>query len=215
MDRCTDPFALDIRSKLKFQKKPPPNLLAQNGQTALNIANRLGYITVVETLKVVTETNITQVEAANGNGTVANGNGPAAAGGTEPSAAISAPAKYKVIAPESMHETFLSDSEDEGGKCRDFLFFKYFFILVLVLVFCQFIVYAFCGTIFESLPLRSFQYDTRIRLDTLTLYRLFSVALFFALFCDLPILAFYLLSFLFHLNGFCMHNVIQNITSVI
>lgn len=25
--------------------------------------------------------------------------------------------KYKVIAPEAMHETFMSDSEDEGGEC--------------------------------------------------------------------------------------------------
>ncbi len=25
--------------------------------------------------------------------------------------------KYRVLAPESMQETFLSDSEDEGGKC--------------------------------------------------------------------------------------------------
>ncbi len=66
----------------------------QNGQTALNIANKLGYITVVETLKVVTETNITSTST-----------------GTPV-----AEEKYKVIAPESMHETFMSDSEDEGGK---------------------------------------------------------------------------------------------------
>lgn len=24
--------------------------------------------------------------------------------------------KYRVVAPESMHETFMSDSEEEGGK---------------------------------------------------------------------------------------------------
>lgn len=66
----------------------------QNGQTALNIANKLGYITVVETLKVVTETNITSTST-----------------GTPV-----AEEKYKVIAPESMHETFMSDSEDEGGE---------------------------------------------------------------------------------------------------
>ena len=26
--------------------------------------------------------------------------------------------KYKLLAPESMQETFMSDSEDEGGKWR-------------------------------------------------------------------------------------------------
>lgn len=60
----------------------------------MNIANKLGYITVVETLKVVTETNITSTST-----------------GTPV-----AEEKYKVIAPESMHETFMSDSEDEGGE---------------------------------------------------------------------------------------------------
>src|SRR5690625_5567087 len=25
--------------------------------------------------------------------------------------------KYKVVAPEVMHESFMSDSEDEGGRC--------------------------------------------------------------------------------------------------
>lgn len=25
--------------------------------------------------------------------------------------------KYKVMAPEAMQETFMSDSEDEGGRC--------------------------------------------------------------------------------------------------
>lgn len=48
----------------------------------------------METLKVVTETNITSTST-----------------GTPV-----AEEKYKVIAPESMHETFMSDSEDEGGE---------------------------------------------------------------------------------------------------
>lgn len=26
--------------------------------------------------------------------------------------------KYRVVAPEAMHETFMSDSEEEGGKYR-------------------------------------------------------------------------------------------------
>lgn len=57
----------------------------------------------METLKVVTETNIVQTEPAVG------------------AAGAAADAKYKVVAPESMHETFLSDSEDEGGKSKAYL----------------------------------------------------------------------------------------------
>lgn len=64
----------------------------QSGQTALSIANKLGYVTVVESLKIITETNIT----TNYTTTIEE--------------------KYKVVAPEAMHETFMSDSEDEGGK---------------------------------------------------------------------------------------------------
>ncbi|PSN43662.1 Ankyrin-3 [Blattella germanica] len=63
-----------------------------NGQTALSIAQKLGYISVVETLKVVTETTITTTTTT----TIEE--------------------KYRVVAPESMQETFMSDSEDEGGE---------------------------------------------------------------------------------------------------
>ena len=66
--------------------------LFQNGQTALSIAQRLGYISVVETLKVVTQQEITTTTTT----TIEE--------------------KYKILAPESMQETFMSDSEDEGGK---------------------------------------------------------------------------------------------------
>lgn len=60
----------------------------QTGQTPLSIAQRLGYISVVEVLK-----NVTEVTA-------------------------SAPTdeKYKVVSPETMQETLMTDSEDEGGK---------------------------------------------------------------------------------------------------
>ena len=64
----------------------------QNGQTPLSIAQRLGYISVVETLKVVTEKEVTTTTTT----TIEE--------------------KYKVNAPESMQETFMSDSEDEGGQ---------------------------------------------------------------------------------------------------
>lgn len=69
------------------------NSSTQDGKTALSIAQRLGYISVVETLKIVTETTITTTTT-----TV-----------TEE--------KYKVVVPETMHETFMSESEDEGGRC--------------------------------------------------------------------------------------------------
>ena len=75
----------------------------QNGQTALSIAQRLGYISVVETLKVVTEQEITTTTTT----TIEE--------------------KYKVLAPESMQETFMSDSEDEGGKRGKILNFPPFF----------------------------------------------------------------------------------------
>lgn len=68
-------------------------LLLQNGLTALSIANKLGYITVEETLKVVTETTITTTTVT----TIEE--------------------KYKVVAPDTMQETFMSDSEDDGGTC--------------------------------------------------------------------------------------------------
>ncbi|CAG9832006.1 unnamed protein product [Diabrotica balteata] len=76
---------------LLLKNKADPNALTNNGQTALGIANKLGYISVVEELKVVTETNITT------------------------STTINIEEKYKVVAPEAMQETFMSDSEDEGG----------------------------------------------------------------------------------------------------
>ncbi|XP_057661855.1 ankyrin-2-like isoform X33 [Diorhabda carinulata] len=70
-----------------------PNAVTTNGQTPLNIAQKLGYITVIETLKVVTTvTNITTTTT------------------------INIEEKYKVQAPELMHETFMSDSEEEGGE---------------------------------------------------------------------------------------------------
>lgn len=56
----------------------------------MNIAQKLGYITVIETLKVVTETTTTIT--------------------------TSVEEKYRVVAPEAMQETFMSDSEEEGGE---------------------------------------------------------------------------------------------------
>lgn len=55
----------------------------------------MGYISVIETLKVVTETTTTTTT-------------------------ITTEEKYKVVAPEAMHETFMSDSEEEGGELINF-----------------------------------------------------------------------------------------------
>ncbi|XP_036335304.1 ankyrin-3 isoform X2 [Rhagoletis pomonella] len=76
---------------LLLRHKANPNAVTDNGQTALSIANNLGYVTAVETLKVVTEKSVMNIIT----------------GVLEE--------KYKVVAPELMHETFMSDSEDEGG----------------------------------------------------------------------------------------------------
>lgn len=75
--------------RIKVTYNPP---WLQNGQTALGIANKLGYISVVEELKVVTEIDVITTTT------------------------VSIEEKYKVVAPEAMQETFMSDSEDEGGK---------------------------------------------------------------------------------------------------
>uniref|UniRef100_A0A182R053 Ankyrin n=1 Tax=Anopheles farauti TaxID=69004 RepID=A0A182R053_9DIPT len=69
-----------------LKNKANPEAVTNGGQTALSIADKLGYITVVETLKVVTETSVTQTVDE----------------------------KFKIVGPETIHETFLSDSEDEG-----------------------------------------------------------------------------------------------------
>ena len=66
----------------------------QAGQTPLSIAERLGYISVVDTLKPITEVTETIPTTDD---------------------------KYKVVSPETMQETFLSDSEDEGGTYHPFL----------------------------------------------------------------------------------------------
>ena len=63
--------------------------MLQNGQTALAIAQKLNYINVVDVLKDVTSVEQTLPVSED---------------------------KYKVVSPETMQETLISDSEDEGGK---------------------------------------------------------------------------------------------------
>ncbi|XP_045463228.1 ankyrin-2-like isoform X3 [Harmonia axyridis] len=72
---------------LLLDNSAQPNAVTNNGQTPLHIAQKLGYITVIDTLKKVTETA---------------------------QSPVSSEEKYRVVAPELMHETFLSDSEEEG-----------------------------------------------------------------------------------------------------
>ncbi|XP_075987215.1 uncharacterized protein LOC142983910 isoform X2 [Anticarsia gemmatalis] len=71
-----------------LEHKSDANATTTNGQTPLDIASKLGYVTVMETLKEV----------------------------SEPSIAPASQEKYKVVAPETMLETFMSDSEEEGGE---------------------------------------------------------------------------------------------------
>lgn len=66
--------------------------ILQNGQTPLNISQKLGYISVVESLKNVTNQKTSPMQTS-----------------------INENEKYRVVAPEAMHETFMSDSEEEGG----------------------------------------------------------------------------------------------------
>lgn len=77
---------------LLLRARAKPDAVTNQGLTPLAIANKLGYITVVETLKVVTETTITTTTT------------------------VTVEEKYRVVAPEAMQETFMSDSEDDGGE---------------------------------------------------------------------------------------------------
>jgi ankyrin len=78
--------------KLLLEHGASPDIQNNSGQTPLAIAQRLGYISVIEELKLVTQTTlVTQTIKT-----------------TEE--------KYKVQTPETMQETFMSDSEDELGK---------------------------------------------------------------------------------------------------
>lgn len=56
----------------------------------MSIAQKLGYISVLDSLKPVTDEEKSMSTSQ-----------------TEE--------KYRVVAPEAMHETFMSDSEEEGG----------------------------------------------------------------------------------------------------
>ncbi|XP_017121400.1 ankyrin-2 isoform X27 [Drosophila elegans] len=77
---------------LLLEHKANANAQTVNGQTPLHIARKLGYISVLDSLKTITKED----EAA--------------------TAPAQTEEKYRVVAPEAMHESFMSDSEEEGGE---------------------------------------------------------------------------------------------------
>ncbi|ESO11004.1 hypothetical protein HELRODRAFT_72533, partial [Helobdella robusta] len=72
-----------------------------NGQSAMSIAQRLGYISVVELLRHVTK---------------------------QPEVIPSVDEKYKVVVPEVMQEAAMSDSEDEGGTSHQSLIYSLLYL---------------------------------------------------------------------------------------
>ncbi|XP_065312556.1 ankyrin-3-like isoform X3 [Gordionus sp. m RMFG-2023] len=81
---------------LLLQRHASPDTLTNQGQTALSIAQKLGYVSLIETLKVVTETIVTTTTTT----TVEE--------------------KYKVLTPETMQENYMSESEDEADLEKSF-----------------------------------------------------------------------------------------------
>lgn len=71
------------------------------------IAQRLGYISVIEELRQVTQTTLVSTTIKT----------------TEE--------KYKVQTPETMQETFMSDSEDEMGYYSLFIYLNETFIILI------------------------------------------------------------------------------------
>jgi len=86
----------------------------------LDIAQKLGYISVIETLKVVTETVITTTHT------------------------VTIEEKYKVQAPESMQETFMSDSEDEGGEYHNRKSFFYLCFHIYIYIYIYIYIHIYC-----------------------------------------------------------------------
>ncbi|KAL9903848.1 uncharacterized protein ACN2A1_004504 isoform 1-T1 [Glossina fuscipes fuscipes] len=78
---------------LLLEHKANANAKTANGQTPLHIARKLGYISVLDSLKSITNEDETSTTNQ-----------------------MHAEEKYRVVAPEAMHESFMSDSEEEGGE---------------------------------------------------------------------------------------------------
>lgn len=62
----------------------------------MSIAQKLGYISVLDSLKPVTNDDSMSTSQSD--------------------------EKYRVVAPEAMHETFMSDSEEEGEFLKTFVY---------------------------------------------------------------------------------------------
>ncbi|TMW47606.1 hypothetical protein DOY81_007312 [Sarcophaga bullata] len=80
--------------KLLLEHNANANAQTTNGQTPLDIARKLGYISVLDSLKSITDEQ-------------------------EGATQLHSDEKYRVVAPEAMHESFMSDSEEEGGDTND------------------------------------------------------------------------------------------------
>ncbi|XP_067644443.1 ankyrin-2 isoform X3 [Eurosta solidaginis] len=76
---------------LLLEHKANANAQTVNGQTPLHIARKLGYISVLDSLKSITNES-------------------------DDAPQTQSDEKYRVVAPEAMHESFMSDSEEEGGE---------------------------------------------------------------------------------------------------
>lgn len=63
--------------------------MLQSGQSPLSIAHRLGFLSVVEVLKIITTVNVPTSEVDD---------------------------RYNIICPEGMQEAPM-DSDEEGGEC--------------------------------------------------------------------------------------------------
>ncbi|KOB78843.1 Ankyrin 2, isoform AA, partial [Operophtera brumata] len=107
-----------------LEHKADANATTTNGQTPLDIASKLGYVTVMETLKDVSEPSVSAapqekykvVAPETMLETFISTRWSRLKPCWRPSCQTRRKKKYKVVAPETMLETFMSDSEEEGGE---------------------------------------------------------------------------------------------------
>ena len=88
-------------------------MCAQTGLTSLSIAQRLGYISLVELLKNITEVAMSPLTMEE---------------------------KYKVLAPETMQEAALSDSDEEGGRPLSAAEGGHMFCLCFLFIYFRFMI---------------------------------------------------------------------------
>lgn len=99
-----------------------PNAITNMNHTSLQIANKLGYVTIVEILKTITTiTTTTTVSTSFQNGSVEDENPLTVAVNDDNNV------KLKVIVPEIMQETYLTDTDDDCDDLQqpDHQYYKY------------------------------------------------------------------------------------------